>query len=78
MSSISALHSGIQGIQQGLRDLDRNAAKIVSKDQFTSQNASDLTEPLVNLELNKLQVAASAKVIKAVDETIGTILDLKV
>lgn len=76
MSSISALHSGIQGIHQGLRDLDRNAARIASKDQFTAQNASNVAEPLVDLELNKLQVAASAKVVKTVDETIGTILDI--
>jgi hypothetical protein len=35
-------------------------------------------EPLVGLKLNELQVQASAEVIKAVDEMLGSLLDEKV
>ncbi len=75
MSSVSALGSALQGIQTGLRNLDRDAAQIASAAQFTNESAADLAEPLVNLTLDRLQVQLSAKVMKAVDQTIGTLLD---
>jgi hypothetical protein len=75
MSTVSALGSALQGIQTGLRNLDRDAAKIASAEQFTNESAADLAEPLVNLTLDRLQVQLSAKVMKTVDQTIGTLLD---
>jgi len=76
MSSIPALSSGVMGIQKGLDGLSRDAAQIASAKQLQKDSSADLAEPLTNLVLDKLQVAASAKVVKAADETLGTLLDV--
>jgi hypothetical protein len=79
MSTISAFQYGILGIQRGLQALKGDAAKIASKDAMESNQAADaeIIEPLVNLTQDKLQIVASAKVIKRVDEAIGSLFDEK-
>lgn len=79
MSTISALQYGVLGIQRGLQALKGDAAKIASKDAMESSQAADanIVGPLVHLTQDKLQVAASAKVIQRVDEAIGSLLDEK-
>ena len=77
MSSISALNSGITGIQRGLNSAAFNAAKIASAESFNSGNPSDLAKPMVGLITDQLQVEASAKVVKTVDDMLGTLLDIK-
>ena len=78
MSDISALSSGLLGIQKGLAGLNKNAAKIASAGQMNSQNLSELVEPLVNLKINQLQIEASAKVVQTSNDTIGSLLDIMV
>lgn len=75
MSTIPAFQSGLNGIQSGLQSLNRNAAKIASADAI--QSGADITEPLINLIRDEQQVKASAKVIEASNNLIGTILDIK-
>lgn len=75
MSTIPALQSGISGVQSGMQNLNRNAAKIASADAI--QSGVDLTEPLVNMMLDKQQVEASAKVVEASSSMIGSLLDIK-
>ena len=75
MQITSALSSALYGIRKGLAGMDKNAAKIASAETFKSQNATDIARPLVDMQSNRLQVEASAKVMKTVDETIGTLLD---
>ena len=76
MSSIPALSSGVMGIQKGLDGLNRDAAQIASAGQFKNESSTDLAKSLTNLTLDKLQVAASAKVVKTAGDTIGTLLDV--
>lgn len=76
MSSIPALCSGVMGIQKGLDALNRDAAQIASAKQFKSESAANLAESLTHLKLDKLQVAASAKVVKTAGDAIGTLLDV--
>jgi hypothetical protein len=76
MSSIPALTSGVMGIQKGLDGLNRDAAQIASAKQLKNDSSTDLAEPLTNLVVDKQQVAVSAKVVKAADETLGTLLDV--
>jgi len=77
MSIISGLDHGIRGIQRGLEGATRNAAKIASAEQAESSNLADLAQPLVELKLNELQVAASASVVRRIDEGLGSLLDVK-
>tara|TARA_R110002049_G_scaffold291854_3_gene476016 strand:+ start:566 stop:787 length:222 start_codon:yes stop_codon:yes gene_type:complete len=73
MSTIPAFQSGLAGIQTGMQSLNQNATKIAN-----AQSTDDLTEPLVNMMSDKLQVQASSKVIEASSEMIGSILDITV
>jgi len=75
MQITSALSSALYGIRKGLTGMDKNAAKIASAETFKSQNTMDIARPLVDMQSDRLQVEASAKVMKTVDETIGTLLD---
>ena len=82
MSSIPAMHTGIQGIQRGMHALRENAQAIASATvtQPHNQNpaAEPITDALVNLKLNELQVDASVEVIQTASDMIGTLLDIKV
>jgi flagellar hook protein FlgE len=78
-SPISAFQYGVQGIQKGLNDLKRDAAEIASAAQFDHETSDPvaIAEPLANLITDRLQVAASAKIIEATDDVIGSLLDVK-
>lgn len=69
MSSLPALNSSLQGIQQGLHGLKKNASSIAGGDP------GSVAEPLVGMIENRLQVQASAKVAQTVSDTLGTLLD---
>jgi len=59
-----------QGIQNGYSQLNKDSAVLASPNQ------PDKTEALVHLNQNETQVQASAKAVKAADETLGTIIDI--
>ena len=69
-----ALASGIEGIQRGINKARENAHTIA-----TSQGGSvnELTEPLIDLKLNLVQVQASAEVVKTVDELFASIARIR-
>lgn len=73
MNSITAMNYGIQTIQQGFAGLRSDANAIANANQ---PGSADITRPLVHLSQDRLEVAMGAKVIKAADDTIGTLLDI--
>ena len=75
MSAISALNPGMAGIYKGMQQLEQAAARIASTENTVSANPADLTEPLLALKAAEIQVAASAKAVAAVDETLGRFID---
>jgi hypothetical protein len=75
MQVTSALKNALYGMQKGLTGMEKNAAKIANADTFNSQNPTDAAQPLIDMQNNRLQVEASAKVMKTVDATIGSLLD---
>lgn len=72
----SALNNALHGIQKGLTGMDKNAAKIASADAFNAQNPASAARPLVDMQSDRLQVEVSAKVMKTVDETLGSLIDI--
>ncbi len=79
MGVLSVQNEAIQGIQRGLDGLRRNASEIASADQLNQAGQeTDLVGALVGLSQNKNQVQANARVVSAVDEMIGTIIDIKI
>lgn len=74
MQITSALGNALHGIQKGLTGMDKNAAKIAGA--FNAHNPTDIAQPLVDMQSNRLQVESSAKVMKTIDETIGSLIDI--
>jgi hypothetical protein len=74
--SIPALQSGVAGINTGLANLKRDAAQVAQAGTRGADGQRDLTQPLVNLTADRLQVEASAKVVETVHDLIGRFLDI--
>ncbi|MBW7470569.1 flagellar biosynthesis protein FlgE [Marinobacter sp. M216] len=76
----NTLAVGIQGIQDGMMGMESAARKIArggaDGPQGTAQGAGNLIEPIIDLKLYERSVEASAQVVKAADETLGTLLDI--
>jgi len=72
--SISALNTGVNGINQGLSNLRRDASA-VAQAVHGDQN-SDVASALVNVKLGSLQIQTSAKVVETVHDMLGSLLDV--
>lgn len=76
MGVLSVQTSAVQGIQRGLDGLRKNAAEIASAEELADKGKdTNLENSLVDLTQNKVQVQASAKVVSAMDQVIGTLID---
>lgn len=74
----SVLQTGISGIQRGIRGAADAADKIARTGvEPTDDTATtDIADAAVNLKQNELLVKASARVVKAADDMLGSILDI--
>lgn len=78
MGALSVQSEAVQGIQRGLDGMRKNASEIASADQLNKAGKdTNLVGSLVDLEQNKMQAQASAKVVSAADEVLGSIIDLR-
>lgn len=77
MSTPITFDSGLTGIRNGLDGLQKTASQIASKEAMQGENPQSLAELMVDLKVNQNQVSASAQVVKANDEMLGTLLDIK-
>ena len=78
MGVLSVQSNAVLGIQRGLDGMRKNAADIASADQLNNTGQeTDLVNAVVELNQNKVQVQASAKVVSALDEAVGTLLDTR-
>ena len=68
--------TGLAGIQKGLDNLKRDANNIAQTVSQGSQNTTDLAKSMVDLKHDQNQVEASGKVVKAVDDVLGTLIDI--
>jgi len=77
MSSIPALQSAVTGIMRGVNGLRNDAATVASANSLNNSDGTDLANPLVDAIGNRLQVEASAKVLKSVDAMLGSLIDIR-
>lgn len=75
VDSINA--NALQGIQRARANMQRNAADIARANTTAADNGKDMTRSLVELNQNKNAAIASMKVLKASDEVLGSLLDVK-
>jgi hypothetical protein len=68
----SAFANAVNGIQRGMQGLERNADEVA---KASKGDGANIVEPLVESRINSLQAEASARMIKTVDESIGSLLD---
>lgn len=73
MAINSIANSGIQGINEGLRQAT-DAANRIAQPQI-DQGLEQFTEAAVDLKSAEQQVQASAQVVKTADELVGTLID---
>jgi hypothetical protein len=71
--------SALQGIQRGFQGLRRAAADIAGGVKQGGETAAttDFNRALVELQQSEIQTKSSAKALKAYNETLGTLLDIK-
>ncbi len=75
MAINSIVGPALQGIQRGFQGMRRVASEIASVNQSEKQNPTDLSRAMVEMNQQTHQAKASAKVLKAADDSIGTLFD---
>lgn len=75
--SIPGISNGLTGVYNGLDNLRHDAQEIASTSAKGDEDTDDLAKSLVDLNLDRNQVDASVKVVQAIDETVGTLLNVK-
>lgn len=74
-NSLSAINPGMAGIQNGIRKATEAAAKIASADQFTADSPINVAQAMMELKQAELQVKASAEATRAIEDSLGYLLD---
>ena len=75
----SAVTQGLIGMQRSQSEIARSAQQIVKAGTTERDNpaSNDIVESLVNIKVQSQVFDASAKIVKAADETIGTLLETR-
>lgn len=75
----SVVNQGLIGMQKSQSSMLQSAQQIAQAGttQRDSAPANDIAEPLINLKAQSQVFDSSAKVVRAADETIGTLLDIR-
>ncbi len=78
-TSGSAVTQGLIGMQRSQAEISKSAQQIVAAGITERDNPAqnDVVESLVNIKAQTQVFDASAKIVKAADETIGTLLNAK-
>ena len=79
VTSGSAVTQGLIGMQRSQNEIAKSAQQIVSAGTTQRDNPAqnDIVESLVNIKAQTQVFDASAKIVKAADESIGTLLNAK-
>jgi flagellar hook protein FlgE len=79
--AINALDNGLLGLQRGFQTVTTASGNIARHTSGSEANGArgaeaDLAQELVSQRVGQRQTEASAQVVKAADETLGTLIDL--
>jgi hypothetical protein len=74
--SLPIISTGLTGIHNGMNMLKHDAHEIAASVAKGDENTTDLAKSLTDLNTGRHQVEASVKVVQAVDETLGVLLDV--
>ena len=68
--------SSMNAISTGLDNLKHDAERIANASAKGGEDTADLAKAMVDMNVDRRQVEASVKVVQAVDEMLGTLLDI--
>jgi hypothetical protein len=74
VSSTPIGQTGLQGLRESLERAQAAASRVVTSAALG--DAGQLTGAIVDLQAAKRQAEASAQVVRAADDTLGTLLDV--
>ncbi|MGR6872760.1 hypothetical protein ACU6U9_15150 [Pseudomonas sp. HK3] len=75
----NALSAGLAGIQKGEQQLTQAAQQVASASTTRPVSPNqDVAKALIEEKESQRQVEASAKVVQAADQTLGSLVDIKV
>jgi HAMP domain-containing protein len=75
-TTFTGLSAGLAGIQRGLSNLNDVAQRVASGDPKDARPAA-LAAALVDALEAQIQTEASANVVRRIDETLGTLIDIR-
>ena len=75
-TTFTGLSTGLAGIQRGLAQLNDAAHRIASGDPKNTEPAP-LAAALVDALEAQIQTQASANVVRRIDETLGSLIDIR-
>jgi len=78
MNVISGFQSALVGIRAGMQSMQGHAENIAGTSFAEPGGTTSLVESIIGLKESRIQVAASMQVVTALDEVIGTLLDVRV
>jgi len=75
----SVFQQGVNGLQNSSRSMLESANELVRSGtvERTTGVATDIVEPMINIQKQQNLFDASAKVIKVADEALGALIDIK-
>ncbi len=75
----SVLHQGLTGLHNSSRSIQESANELVRSGtvERTTAVATDIVEPLINIQKQQNLFDASANVVKVADEALGALIDIK-
>jgi Domain of unknown function (DUF1078). len=76
MQITNAFNAGVTGLQHSFQQVDDSSLKLAQLS--TQPEKIDPTTELVNLQVAEQSGQASSKVVKAADEMMGTLIDIRV
>lgn len=75
----NVFQQGVNGLQNSSRSMLESANALVSSGvvERTTGVATDIVEPMINIQKQQNLFDASAKVVKVADEALGALIDIK-
>lgn len=74
-----AFQQGLSGLQNTSRSIQESAGELVRAGTVepTVAKATDIVEPMINIQKQQNLFDASANVVKVADEALGALIDIK-
>lgn len=71
------INTSMNAISAGFDNLRNDAERIAGASAKGGEDTTDLAKAMIDLNADRQQIEASVKVVQAVDEVLGTLIDIK-